>query len=422
MPLGEVSRRLLTASYLHLAAVGALLSAAPWDGVLDVRWDALLWLLLIGFVGFTTIGFALHLFPGFAQRPFPPRSTDRGTFLLAEGAVLLGAVTLGDVPGVAMPRWSLAVAAILYLLAVASIVVRFVGAVRIENLSRPPSGVRPADRLVVPLFLGSWSGAVAAGLLFLFAGITDGPGFGWWVAGIHAFLLGHVVLLILGSSLRLVPRSLGADPPLALAGFLAGAGGAGALLVPLGMLTVPPLAPEVLALLAVPEAAMAVGFLGLLFLLGLRARSPRSQLVLHAAGVAFLCGGGAIGLWMVAAPDFDLLTTHALVNLVGFVGLTILVMSFGMIAPFQRISHSWSKRMMWGLATLWIVAVALMALVEAAGLVPAPLGFSLLGAATFVVALLWMLGAVPVLYPSLNPLPGVPFERLQEIRKGRHER
>ncbi len=412
----------MVASHLHLAVAGLLLVASPWDGALAERWDALLWLLLIGFVGLSTAGFALHLFPAFAQRPLPHRPTDRLAFPLAEAAVLLGAVTLGEVPGAALPAPTLAIAAALYLGAVAILLSRFVGAARMAALVSRAGVSRPADRLVVPLFLASWSGAIAAGALFALSAFSDGPGFGWWVAGVHVFVLGHVVLLILGSSLRLVPRSLGADPPFSAALIVAVAGGVGAVSVPLGMLLVPTDAALPLALLGLPEAAAALGLLTVLFLLGGRARTPRSQLALHVGGIAFFCAGGGLGLWMVSVSSYGLLSAHALVNLVGFVGLTILVMSFGMLAPFQRVSHDWSRRMMWGLALLWVVAVGDLVVVGVPLGPGTELPYGLLGAATAIVAGLWAVGTIPVLYPRLNPLPGVRFERVQAMRERWHER
>ncbi len=78
--------------------------------------------------------------------------------------------------------------------------------------------------------------------------------------------------------------------------------------------------------------------------------------------------------------------------------------------------------MMWGLALLWVVAVADLVVLGVPFGSATELPYGLLGAATAIVAGLWMLGTVPVLYPRLNPLPGVRFERVQAIRKRWHER
>ena len=404
MPLGELSRRFLVASYVHLGVAGGLLAAAPWDGALTAHWDVLLWILLIGFAGFTTIGFAVHLYPGFAQRPAPVVLNGILGIGLAESSVVLGALALWGGPVAGIPGWTLSLAAILYGGVVAGLLVGFVSAARMLRLGTRSATVRPADRFVVPLFLGSWIGALAASALFAMSGISAGPGFGWWLSGVHSFVLGHLVLLILAASLRLVPRSLTADPPTAWTGVTSVAASLGAVTVPLGMLSSVPNAPSALVLFALPEAVAAGSFLTLLGFLAVRARTPRPQILLHALGFALLCVGGSIGLWMVVRADYGLVAPHAFVNLFGFVGLTILVMSFGMLSPYQRISHVWTTRMLWILAGSWMSVLVLVAVVSRLDLVPVSGLFGTLGAATAAVAVLWGLGAVPVLYPELRPL------------------
>ena len=404
MPLGELSRRFLVASYVHLGVAGGLLAAAPWDGALTVHWDVLLWILLIGFAGFTTMGFALHLYPGFSQRPAPVVLNGLLGIGLAESSVVLGALALWGGPVPDVPGWTLTLAAILYGGVITGLLVGFVSAARMVRLGTRSVSVRPADAFVVPLFLGSWFGALAASALFAMSGISGGPGFGWWIAGVHSFVLGHLVLLILAASLRLVPRSLTADPPTAWAGIASGAASLGAVTVPLGMLLSDPNASTALVWFALPEAAAAGSFLVLLGVLAVRARTPRPQILLHALGFALLCVGGSIGLWMVAREDYGLVASHAFVNLFGFVGLTVLVMSFGMLSPYQRISHVWTTRMLWILAGSWMSALALV--VALGRLDPTSIAglFATLGAVTAAVAVLWGLGAVPVLYPALRPL------------------
>ena len=132
--------------------------------------------------------------------------------------------------------------------------------------------------------------------------------------------------------------------------------------------------------------------------------------------VLLLLFGGGLGLGMCSESNYHPVVTHALVYVLGFIGLMILVMWFGMIAPFQRISHSWTRRMMWVLAGVWIGAVLLLAAVGATG----PIGAGALsatgGGLLLAVALAWGIGTVPVLFPKLHPLPGLTVEELRSIR------
>jgi hypothetical protein len=171
-----------------------------------------------------------------------------------------------------------------------------------------------------------------------------------------------------------------------------------------------------LAGVAAPEAAFALLFLGILLYLGWKAQTPRAQVGLHLTSVLFLLAGGAVGLWMVSQSDYDPVVAHALVNLLGFVGLTILAMWFGMVAPFQRISHAWTRRMLWVLSAGWFAGVVMLAwAAEAASLAPgwttALGGALLLGA-----AVAWGAGTIPVLFPRINPLPGLSSERIRVLR------
>ncbi|MGI0151289.1 MAG: hypothetical protein ACREC5_05080, partial [Thermoplasmata archaeon] len=281
--------------------------------------------------------------------------------------------------------------------------------------------LRPGDMISVPVFLAAWVAAAAAGFLFVLSGVEYGPDFGWWLAAVHTFVLGHVVLLILAVSLRLVPRSLGADPPRAAVPILAGLGIAGAVLVPLGMLVSDPADPGLLEWFALPEAALALGFLAVLSYLGRRARIPRRQLALHLLGVGFFVVGGGIGLVMLSTGDYTWVDAHALVNVLGFVGITIFLMWFGMIAPFQRLSHAWTARMLWILTSVWAIVVVTVAVAAVTDPVPSAWLFGLIGGLFTAVALSLALGTLPVLYPtSLNPLPGVPIDRIRRWRDRWH--
>jgi len=309
-----------------------------------------------------------------------------------------------------------ALAAGAYLGAVAITVGLFVGV-----LARPPVGgprpeVRPGDAVTVPLFVAGWAAALGSGALFVLSGVSTGPGFGWWVAAVHLFVLGHATLLILAVTVRLVPRSVDANPPRAVTTALAVLGISGATLVPAGMLLVPASSVRFLAVLGLPEAAFAVLFFAVLLYLGARARTPRRQMGLHLVSVTALLVGGGLGLGMVLREAYDPLIAHALVNVLGFVGITILILWFSMVAPFQRISHAWTQRMLWALAVAWLGATVVLAVVgrsspPSTGELAAVGGALLLGS-----ALTWGAGTIPVLYPRVNPLPGLTSEEIRVLR------
>ena len=416
MPLGGASRWFLSAAIVHLAAAALLVLLDGSTDVLATRWDALVWLLLIGFVGCTTSGFSLHLFPALSRRRMPKGPMEGLAFVASEAGVVVGTVSLYTESGSPELGRLFPFAAALALVSVGLILSLFSVALARPRVSAPGPEPRAADPVTVPLFSIAWAAAAAAGLLFVLSGVGAGPGFGWWLAGVHLFVLGHATLLVAAVSLRLIPRSLDADPPGPAPIGVAYHGAFGAVVVPFGMLLVPVSEGKLLALWAVPEAAFAVLFLVLLVQLGLHARTPRPPLGLELLSVLLLLFGGGLGLGMVSESNYHPVVTHALVNELGFIGLMILVMWFGMIAAFQRISHSWTRRMMWVLAGVWIGAVLLLAAVGATG----PIGAGALsatgGGLLLAVALAWGIGTVPVLFPKLHPLPGLTVEELRSIR------
>jgi hypothetical protein len=393
-----------------------MLLLGSYTEAFTLRWDLLIWLLLIGFVGFTTAGFALHLFPTISRRPQPRLSVARAAFVLAEGGLVLGAIGLSAVTTPASPGWVFSVGALLFLIGEAAVVGLFARELFEPRLTTPGPETRPGDAVTVPLFLASWTAAGGSGVLFVLSGFADGPGFGWWLAAVHLFVLGHAVLLITAVSLRLVPRSLDTDVSRPVAYLLAGLGIGGAWLIPTGMLLLPmSLAPD-LAYFAAPEAAFAILLVAVLIILVSRARTPRAEVGLQVTSVTLFLIGGAIGLWMVSESDYTLVVSHALVNVLGFVGLTILFMWFAMIAPFQRISHAWTRRMLWALSAVWVIGVIAAATVGAGDFSNVSWLSSLAGALILGVAVVWGVGTVPVLYPSINPLPGMTSVGIRTIR------
>jgi hypothetical protein len=415
MPFTPKVKWFLTAAPAHLSVAAVLLVLTPATQALSERWDLLLWLLLVGFVSGTTAGLTLHLFPPVAHRVRPKGPWEELVFLLYEAGVVAGALALwgsgsGDGPSLlfllAAGLWTAGMAGVLGLLVLT---------VRRPRIHAPGESERPGDAVSVPTFLGAWAATVGAGVLFALSALAAGPGFGWRVAAVHLFVLGHAGLLIAGVSLRLVPRSLGANPPRWGALGVAGLGGAGATLVPLGMLATAPSQAGGLALFAAPEAAFAVLLVGVLVSLGMRATTPRPHLALHLAGATLFVAAGGIALAMVVRSSYAAVVSHAFVGVMGFVGTTILLMWFLLLAPFQRISHAWTKRMLWSLSATWLAALVALAI---AGADPGAAGraSSVGGGLLLVTAVAWEIGTVPVLFPSLNPLPGLTVDEIRTIR------
>ena len=416
MTFSQTTRCFLTAALVHLSAVGCLLLLASRTEALTSQWNLTLWLLLIGFVVCTTFGLSFHLLPAVAHRLSPKGPWAPISFVLVEASVVVGAASLAESSYSPFPGWTFSVASLLLLVAVGVTLGLFGATLARPRLTTPGPETRPGDAVTVPLFLASWVAAFVAAGLFALSGVSDGPGFGWWLAAVHLFVLGHVTLLIAAVTVRLVPRLLDADAPRATGIALAALGVAGAGLVPLGMLLVSPSDAKLLVGFAAPEAAFALLFLGILLYLGWKARTRRAQLGLHLTSVLFLLAGGAAGLWMVYASDYDPVVSHALVNLLGFIGLTIVVMWFGMVAPFQRISHAWTLRMLWVLSAGWLTGVVVLAWAgDATG--AAPVWATTLGGALLLgVAVTWGAGTIPVLFPRINPLPGLSSEQIRVLR------
>jgi hypothetical protein len=417
VPFSTASRWFLTAALVHLAAAGVVLLFSPSLDVLSVRWDLLLWLLLTGFIGCTTAGLSFHLFPTISRHPVPAPQVEYAAFLFAEGGVVLGAVGLSGEWLPQVPGWIFSLGASLFLAAVGVILVLLSLTLTQPRFRSPGSEARTADVVTVPLFLGSWLSAAGSAVLFVLSSLSPGPGFGWWLAAVHLFVLGHVILLVTAVSLRLIPRALDVDVPRGVAYTLAGLATAGAVLVPSGMLVLTPSSAPDLAVYGAPEALFAILLVSvLLFLMG-RSRTSRTELVLQLTSFSLLLAGGGLGLWMVSESNYSLVVTHAAVNILGFVGLVVLVTWFGMIAPFQRISHAWTRRMLWTLGGTWVVGVMAAAAAGAGG----PMGpdwlFSLAGAVVLGVAITWGAGTVPVLYPQLNPLPGLSSDKVRVLRE-----
>lgn len=405
MPIGPASRRFLLAAPAHLVAWGLVAAAAP----ALLAWDAGLWLLMTGFVGETILGFLLHLAPGLLGRPIGAARGHTGTFVVAEAAVLAGTWGLSAAaPAGAATGLELA-GAVLWLVAASMLV----ASVRGTPTPRPTApgrelgpAPRPADRAVEPLLVASLTWLLAAAGLWGLAAVEPGPGLGWFVAGVHLFLVGHAATLVFAVGLRLLPRALGTDPPEALVRGLVPAAALGPGALALGMLGTSLWGIRAVALFALPEAFAGAAFGLAVVLVALRARTPKPTRGAFVVSTAALAVGGLAGLAMAAGPDLGGLTFHADVMLLGFLGTMIVAMVASMLAPFQRVGHRWTVVALAAQTALLAAGVAGLAAAPEAAPAWGNLSRAAGGVSVAVVGALWIAGVVPVLYPPGRPGSG----------------
>lgn len=145
----------------------------------------------------------------------------------------------------------------------------------------------------------------------------------------HLFAAGTAALLIFAIGFRLLPRFLGASPPTLLVGLVLSLGAIG----PLGLAWTLP-AGEWLPLFGIVEALAVLGYaaaIGLLF-----ARSKRLRVGMYGVLAGMIAGvfGVGLGLWLavdgVSGVVYD---AHVRLNLLGFLGLTIVGVAYQFYPP-----------------------------------------------------------------------------------------
>lgn len=228
------------------------------------------------------------------------------------------------------------------------------------------TGHSKADRRRVDRFANAFVPVVfaylvagAAASLAAHAGLPAPVGGG--AAATHLLAAGGATLLVLAIGLRLLPRLLVAHPPWPVVVLVLPAGA-----VAPALLSGAFLGGTAFVLGAVIEAAAVVGFAGAVWTMILD--SDRGRVGVHAVALSAAAGvaGVALGLeFAVRGPTAALAAAHVRLNLLGFLGLTIVGVAYHVYPPAVGELPVSTDRS--AAATLWLLAGGLV--VEVLGLV-----------------------------------------------------
>ncbi len=311
----------------------AVLALLVWSvgAVLDVGARLDVSLGLYGFVLTFAFGKAYALVPSYFDRPLAaPAAPTLHAALAVGGVASLAAADLGG-PGVLEP-----VGAVAWALGVATFVVTVAATVR-DNPTGAETGTgdhaaerRPVDRLanaavpVVVAYLAVGAALTVADALDLSVPFVVGT------AGVsHLLAAGGAALLVFAVGFRLLPRLLVVPvsrPPAAL---VLGTGAVGPAVLAVSLYRDP-----WFAVGAVVEATAVVGFAATyLVLFG---RSERRRVGFYAVAVGALAGVAGVSLGLHAALagfQSGLLPAHRRLNLLGFLGLTIVGVALTLYPP-----------------------------------------------------------------------------------------
>lgn len=316
---------------------------------------------LQGAILLTVFGKAHALVPSYFDRELAPAWSPAVTFPLAVGGALAFAAGLWvDVPVLE------AAGAVAWALGAVGVAATLVWTVR-GNLSGRHTGTSDANadrrgldrtaNAVVPVALAY----LLAGAYATAAGHTPLPPLvdGYPPRASHLLAAGVGVLLVLGVGYRLFPRFLAARPPRGFPQFALLAGAVGPALLAVGVPTGP-----LLVAGSVVETAAVAGF-AVTFLV-LFARSERRRVGFYGVAAGAVAGLVGVGLGLQFAfvgLDAALVTTHLRMNLLGFLGLTVVGAAYQFYPPAVGTFRGASDRT--ALASIGLVAVGL--LVELAG-------------------------------------------------------
>lgn len=315
---------------MQAVAVVALLA---WSvgAVLDVGGHSDVLLGLYGFVLTFAFGKAYALVPSYFDRALAvPTAPTVHAVLAAVGVAGLATADLGG-PALLEP-----VGAVAWALGVATFVVTIGATVR-DNPTGAETGTgdhaadrRPVDRLanaavpVVVAYLAVGAALTVAAAVDLSVPLVVGT------AGTsHLLAAGGAALLVFAVGFRLLPRLLVVSVPRAAVAVVLGAGAVGPALLSLFLYD-----PPWFAVAAVVEAVAVVGFAATYLVLF--ARSERRRVGFYAVGLAAVAGVAGVSLGLhVAVAGFEpgLVPAHRRLNLLGFLGLTVVGVALTLYPP-----------------------------------------------------------------------------------------
>jgi len=319
---------------------------------------------LYGFVLHVVFGKAYSLIPSYFDRDLAwPRAVPGHAALAVVGAGGLALAPLDGVPGmvgrVGALAWAAGVAVFLATM----------GATLRDNPLGRETGTgdhnahrRPVDRaanLFVPVVLaylavGTWETLAAhSGAPLLLDGNP--------ARATHLLAAGAAALLVFSVGFRLLPRFLVADVPRPLAYAVLPAGALGPVLVAVGLPSGP-----LFHLGAALEAAAVIGFAAAVVVLFVR--TDRDRVGFYGPLLGGFAGAVGVGLGLVFAFDAaaaDLVVAHYRLNLLGFLGLTIVGVSYQFYPPTVGRFPGAGDRL--ALASMGAIAAGLAVEVGAAG-------------------------------------------------------
>ncbi|WP_255152416.1 hypothetical protein [Halorarius halobius] len=312
---------------------------------------------LYGFLFLTLFGKAYALVPAYFDRTLALPDAPRVQWPLSvTGTVLLAA----GYPAVGAAAWTAGVAVFLAAL---------LWTVRDNPLGRETgTGEANADRRRVDRAANA---AVPVALAYLAAGSYDllaaAAGLPTLVAAparTHLLAAGTVALLVFAVGFRLLPRFLVGHPPRALVAVVLPAGALGPALIAAGFGGGP-----LFHAGAALEAAAVIGFAAAVVLLVVRSDRRRVARYALLAAAASGTAGVALGLWFaVSGPTGGLIAAHYRLNLLGFLGLTVVGAAYQFYPPGVGTHRGVDDRTALGS----IVALAAGLLVAAVGSVVSP--------------------------------------------------
>ncbi|WP_135822797.1 hypothetical protein [Halostella litorea] len=289
-----------------------------------------------GFVLHVVFGKAYALLPSYFDRRLAAPRAPAVHLPLSVGGV--AGLALAPLDGV--PRAAAAVGAGAWALGVAV----FVGVVAATVRDNPTGGEtgtgkanahrRPVDRAanaVLPvavayLAAGAYGVAAAAGVAPVPAAV---PAFGLAPAASHLLVAGGAALVLFAVGFRLLPRLLGASPPRPLVAVVLPAGALGPGLVAAGVAGAGTLHAGAALL-----AAAVVGFAAAVVVLAARADRRRVGVGAVVTGPGFGVLGVTLGAgFAFGFADATLVPAHLRANVLGFLGLTIVGVTYHFYPP-----------------------------------------------------------------------------------------